>query len=212
VARCEIIDPRSIAAVNAYSRTTYPEQMTVFLEFHGNPPGVRADAALAEELARSADALAFEASSDPSERERLWEARHRMFYAAVAANPGRRSLVTDVAVPISQLPVAVTRALEDCRRADLRAYLVGHVGDGNFHLAIFPAADGSEDARAEGVVHRMVEHALDLGGTSTGEHGVGVGKLRYMEAEHGAALALMRRLKRALDPAGIMNPGKKIPD
>lgn len=211
VARCELLDPGSIAAVNAHSGTAYPEQMTVFLEFHGNPAGVRADAALAEQLARGAGALAFEASTDPTERERLWQARHRMFYAAVAQNPGRRSLVTDVAVPISRLPEAVTRALDDCRRSELRAYLVGHVGDGNFHLVLFPAEDGSQDQRAEEVVHRMVDHALTLGGTCTGEHGVGVRKLRYVAREHGEAVALMWDVKRALDPHGIMNPGKKLP-
>ncbi|MEJ2292606.1 MAG: FAD-linked oxidase C-terminal domain-containing protein [Deinococcales bacterium] len=211
-ARCEIIDARSVHAVNAYAGTDFPEQMTVFLEFHGNPPGVAADVALARDLATHAGALGFEAATGQGERERLWEARHKTFYATVAENPGKRNLVTDVAVPISRLPEAVTAALEDCEGERLAAYLVGHVGDGNFHLAIFFGEDEAERRRAEEVAHRMVRRALALGGTSTGEHGIGVRKLRYMDEEHGDALTLMRRLKRTLDPLGIMNPGKKIPD
>lgn len=211
VARCEIIDARSVRAVNAYAGTDYPEQMTVFLEFHGNPAGVAADAALAEDLAAHAGALGFESAEQAAERERLWEARHKTFYATVADNPGKHSIVTDVAVPIASLPAAVTAALDDCEREGLAAYLVGHVGDGNFHLAIFFADDDAERRSAEDVTHRMVRRALAVGGTCTGEHGVGARKLRYMQEEHGEALDLMRRIKRTLDPAGIMNPGKKIP-
>jgi D-lactate dehydrogenase (cytochrome) len=209
-ARCEIIDARSVHAVNAFAGTAFPEQMTIFLEFHGNPAGVAADVALARDLASHAGALGFEAASRREERERLWEARHKTFYATVAANPGKRNLVTDVAVPISRLPEAVASALEDCDRSGLTAYLVGHVGDGNFHLTIF--YDDDQHQQVEDVAHRMVSHAIALGGTSTGEHGIGIRKLRYMEEEHGDALPLMRRLKRAVDPEGIMNPGKKIPD
>ncbi|MDQ3458464.1 MAG: FAD-binding protein [Deinococcota bacterium] len=213
VARCELVDPLSIAAVNRHQGTSYPEEMTVFLEFHGSPAGVASDTALAEEIAREHGALLFDSSSDASERERLWAARHNMFYATVAANPGKRSVVTDVAVPISRLAEAVGAALANCREAGLSAYLVGHVGDGNFHLAIFfDPADPAAQARVEEVSHKMVEHALSLGGTSTGEHGVGIRKLRYMEREHGASLAVMRALKAALDPRGIMNPGKKLPE
>jgi D-lactate dehydrogenase (cytochrome) len=211
VARCELIDAKSVAAVNRYRNTAYPEEMTVFLEFHGNPPGVAADAALARELAEAQGALAFEASTDPEERARLWEARHSVFYAKVAANPGRRSLVTDVAVPISRLPEAVTSALADCEREGLNAYLVGHVGDGNFHLAIFFDDDPAALARVEAVTHAMVMRALEVGGTCTGEHGIGLRKRKYMAAEHGEALALMRAVKQAFDPKGIMNPGKKLP-
>jgi D-lactate dehydrogenase (cytochrome) len=212
VARCELVGPRSIQAVNAYAGTDYPEQMTVFLEFHGNPAGVAADAELARELARGSGALGFEAATAASQRERLWEARHKAFYAYVAANPGKQSLVTDVAVPISRLPEAVTAALADCERAALTAYLIGHVGDGNFHLAMFYGEAEGERERVDEVAHRIVKRALAAGGTCTGEHGVGARKLRYMAEEHGAALSLMRLLKRTLDPGGIMNPGKKIPD
>ena len=212
VARCELIDPLSIRAVNAYKGTDYPEEMTVFLEFHGNPAGIAADAALAEELAREHGSSAFDSSSDPDERAKLWDARHSMYYAAVAANPGKRSVVTDVAVPISKLPEAVTEALESCKRESLDTYLVGHVGDGNFHLSIFfDKGDAEALKRIERVSSKMTERALHAGGTSTGEHGVGVRKLKYMELEHGAALETMRAIKRTLDPRGIMNPGKKLP-
>ena len=212
VARCELVDPSSIRAVNAHQGTDYPEAMTVFLEFHGNPAGVESDAAFAADIARDAGALEWRASSDPDERARLWEARHAMFYAAVAANPGKRSVVTDVAVPISELPGAVDRAVRAFADEGLDAYLVGHVGDGNFHLAVF--FDGDEGAgRVERASHAMVRHALSVGGTCTGEHGIGVRKLVYVEEEHGSgALDMMRRIKRAWDPKGIMNPGKKLPE
>ncbi len=212
VARCEIVDGASIRAVNAHQNTAYPEAMTIFLEFQGNPDGVAADAALAAELAQEHGALAFDSSSDPAERAKLWAARHAMFYAAVAANPGRRSVVTDVTVPISKLPEAVSVALAACETQRLSAYMVGHVGDGNFHLAIFfDRGDGEVLRRVETVSHALVTHALSVGGTCTGEHGVGLRKLKYMAEEHGAALDVMRAVKRALDPKGIMNPGKKLP-
>ncbi len=212
VARCELVDEDSIRVVNAYSGTTYPEETTVFLEFHGNQAGVEADLAVARDLALGAGAGAFEAGTDAAERERLWEARHTMFFAASAAHPGKRSFVTDVAVPISKLPEAVERALGDCRRAGFAANLVGHVGDGNFHLALFLSDDPDEVRRAEAVIDAMVQHALSVGGTCTGEHGIGVRKRKYMDREHGASLALMQRIKAVLDPHGIMNPGKKLPD
>lgn len=211
VARCELIDPMSIRAINQHGGSSYPEAMTVFLEFHGNPAGVAADAEFARQLALDAGATAFEASSELSERERLWEARHSHFYAVTAANAGRSSLVTDVAVPISHLAEAVTKALEGCRKRGFNAYLVGHVGDGNFHIAVFHDADDGQLALAQEVTHEIVMHALSVGGTSTGEHGVGLRKLGYMKAEHGEALELMRSVKQLIDPDDIMNPGKKVP-
>jgi D-lactate dehydrogenase (cytochrome) len=211
VARCELIDPLSIRAINDFRGTDYPEAMTVFLEFHGNEKGVAADAEFARQLALDSGATAFEASSKPEERERLWEARHSFFYAVTAANAGRASLVTDVAVPISKLPEAIAHAVDGCRERGLNAYLVGHVGDGNFHMTVFHDGSDEERGRVAAASHDMVMHAISVGGTSTGEHGVGIRKLGYMETEHGASLELMRRVKKALDPVGIMNPGKKIP-
>jgi D-lactate dehydrogenase (cytochrome) len=211
IARCELVDPLSIRAINEHGGSDYPEAMTVFLEFHGNPKGVEADAELARQLAMDAGATAFDSSSRPEERERLWEARHSFFYAVTAANAGRGSIVTDVAVPISKLAEAIARALDGCRRRGLGAYLVGHVGDGNFHITVFHGDNDEERRLVEEASHEIVMHALSVGGTSTGEHGVGVRKLGYMEAEHGDALKIMRRIKAVLDPHGIMNPGKKIP-
>ena len=211
VARCELVDAASIAAINTHQDTEYPVEPTTFLEFHGNGPGVEADVAVAADLAETMGATAFEASHDEASRERLWEARHNLFYALVAANPGARNITTDVAVPISKLPYAVDRALISCEREGLGAYVLGHVGDGNVHLCIF-YRDGPEAEAVERVSHAMVMHALESGGTATGEHGVGIRKLKYMAAEHGPALPVMQSLKRVLDPAGIMNPGKKLPD
>ncbi|MEX2534575.1 MAG: FAD-linked oxidase C-terminal domain-containing protein [Trueperaceae bacterium] len=212
VARCELIDSRSVAAINAHLGSSFPEQMTVFLEFHGSPAGVAESVELAQHLAFDAGALDFQASADPGERERLWAARHSHFVATVAANPGLRNIVTDVAVPISALPDAVGHALAASEQVGLAAYLVGHVGDGNFHLALFYPGDDLAARNARDVAHSIVEHALSVGGTSTGEHGVGLRKLPYMEAEHGSALELMRGIKQLFDPQGIMNPGKKIPE
>jgi D-lactate dehydrogenase (cytochrome) len=210
VARCELVDANSIRVVNAHQGTSYPEELTIFLEFHGNPQGIAAESLFAEKLARDLGAGSFEASSDPQERERLWEARHNMFYAAVAANPGKRNTTSDVAVPISKLPEAVTKALDAYRQAGLNGYLVGHVGDGNFHIVTFFEGD-AELAKVEQLNHEMVSYALSVGGTSTGEHGVGVRKLKYMALEHGASLKVMQRIKDSFDPNGIMNPGKKLP-
>ena len=210
VARCELVDPQTIRAVNDHQGTNYPDQMTIFLEFHGNEAGLEHDVALGRELAQEMGALAFESSTDPSERESLWEARHNVYWAMVAAHPGTQNLTTDVAVPISDLPEAVERGLSACERAGLAASLVGHVGDGNFHLLVFFSTDAEREAALE-VSADLVGFALSVGGTSTGEHGVGIRKLPYMEREHGASLGWMKAIKQALDPHGIMNPGKKVP-
>lgn len=212
VARCELVDQHSIRTANAYSGTSFPEQLTVFLEFHGNREGVAAEARLAQELALEAGALAYESATDAAERERLWATRHTMFFAANAANPGLTSLVTDVAVPISELPDALSTSLAECEAAGFAANLVGHVGDGNFHLNLYAPDDPAARSAAQAIVDRMTMRALEVGGTATGEHGVGLRKLKYMEAEHGQALDLMRAIKNLLDPAGIMNPGKKLPE
>ncbi len=212
VARCELVDEHSIRAANAYSGTTYAEEMTVFLEFHGNAPGIAAEVELARELAELSGAGAFEAATDPAERARIWETRHTMFFASNAAHPGMDSIVTDVAVPISELPAALTAALADCAAAGFDANLVGHVGDGNFHLTLYLPGDEAARTSAQQIVDRLTLRALDVHGTATGEHGVGLRKLKYMEREHGTSLALMRSIKQLLDPAGIMNPGKKLPE
>ena len=177
VARCELVDEHSIRASNAYSGTTFPEQMTIFLEFHGNEAGVAAEAALAQELAAASGALAFEAATDAAERERLWEARHTMFFASNAMHPGMDSIVTDVAVPISELPAALTAALADCAAAGFDANLVGHVGDGNFHRPSTCPATRPTDLRPAD--SRPPDGpGAGVHGTATGEHRVGLRKLR----------------------------------
>lgn len=211
VARCELVDGPSMKAINAYKGTAYPEEMTIFLEFHGNAEGLAADARLAEELAMTGGALAFESSSDSSARKELWAARHSHFFAIVAANPAKRSLVTDVAVPISALPAAVQFATDLLTKLSLKGYVIGHVGDGNFHVTLFFDHGAAGAALAQEFSRRLVTHAIEAGGTSTGEHGVGIRKRAYMEEEHGQALQVMRELKHALDPNGIMNPGKVLP-
>lgn len=212
VARCELVDDYSIKAANLYNHTSYPEEQTIFLEFHGNEQGVLADAALARELAQDHGALSFESSSDPKERQTLWQARHSLYYACLALNPGKSSVSTDVTVPISRLPEAVDYSLECYRKAGFAASIVGHVGDGNFHLLIFyDAGDSAQMQRLEQAGHDMIVRALQLGGTCTGEHGVGIRKLKYMQEEHGLSLEYMKYIKQAFDPKGIMNPGKKLP-
>lgn len=211
VARCELVDAPSMKAINAYSGTSFPEEMTVFLEFHGNEIGLKADAGLAEELAFAEGASSFEASMDPAARKELWAARHSHFFAIQAANPDRRSLVTDVAVPIAALPAAVEFATGLLTSMSLDGYVIGHVGDGNFHVALFFGPDHKSEERAQEYSKQLVLHALAAKGTSTGEHGVGMRKRAYMQQEHGRSLEVMRALKTTLDPAGIMNPGKVLP-
>ncbi len=212
IARCELVDAYSIKATNAYNGTNYPAETTIFLEFHGNEQGVIADARLAKELAHDHGALAFESSTDPKERQILWQARHTVYYACLALNPGKSSISTDVTVPISKLPEAVETSLEAYRKAGFEASIVGHVGDGNFHLLIFYDADDKAGMeRLELAGHEMIVQALSLGGTCTGEHGVGIRKLKYMKEEHGLSLDYMKLIKKAFDPKGIMNPGKKLP-
>lgn len=212
IARCELIDAASIAAVNAYKQTEYPEESTIFLEFHGNLAGLEPDLILAQELARDLGAGVFEASTNSEERRKLWDARHSMYYAVVAQNAGKLNITTDVAVPISKLPEIVDASLKAFAAADLNTYIVGHVGDGNFHLIVFyDHGDKISEDKIKQINKKMVLQALELGGTSTGEHGVGIRKLEYMEQEHGKSLEIMRAIKKTLDPKNIMNPGKKIP-
>ncbi|HEY8394524.1 MAG TPA: FAD-linked oxidase C-terminal domain-containing protein [Thermaerobacter sp.] len=211
VARVELVDEATIRAVNAYKGTGYPERPTLFLEFSGTEAGVRADVEFARELAALEECLAFEFESDPQAREKLWEARHHAALAIAATAPGKKMMVTDVCVPLSQLPDAIRHARQMAEEHGVHAAILGHVGDGNYHAAFMVDPQDPEDvARAERVNAAIVEYALARGGTCTGEHGVGLGKKKYLATEHGPALALMRAIKRALDPNGILNPGKVI--
>ena len=209
VARCELVDATSMKAVNKYHDANYPEEMTIFLEFQGNKDGIASEMAFAKELAEDCGALTFEASDKPEEQAKLWEARHNLYYAMVAYVPGKSNISTDMAVPISKLPEAVEFSLKACKDAGFETTIVGHVGDGNFHLLIFFDEDEAEQV-AE-LNHQLLEKTIALGGTVTGEHGVGIRKMKYMREEHGNALNIMQIIKQGLDPKNIMNPGKKIP-
>jgi D-lactate dehydrogenase (cytochrome) len=211
--RVELVDERTVAAVNAYSGTDYPETPSLFLEFSGDEAAVAADADKARELARAGGSDSFDQERDPEARERLWEARHKAGLAVRALNPERASISTDVCVPISELPGAVGAARRTISEAGLDGAILGHVGDGNYH-AIFTmdASDPEDLERAYRVNAEIVDYALTRGGTCTGEHGVGSGKRASLEKEHGDSIPLMRGIKRLMDPNGILNPGKVLPD
>ncbi|RLJ86701.1 FAD-binding oxidoreductase [Planococcus citreus] len=211
IARVELVDEQSMKQANKYSETAYPEQPTLFLEFHGNEAGLKQDVEFMEEIVQghACEEIAFE--TDTAARNQLWEARHTLAYAYIHGFPGKKMMVTDVCLPISELAGAVGHARENLQALGLPGGIVGHVGDGNFHaLIMMNMEDPEEVARAQEFNGRIVEYALERGGTCTGEHGVGLGKQKYQQQEHGAALDVMEKIKRALDPNNLLNPGKNI--
>jgi D-lactate dehydrogenase (cytochrome) len=210
VARIELLDALQVRAVNLYSKLGLRETPMLFLEFHGTEASVAEQSKRFGEIAGEFDGGPFEWTVRPEERTRLWEARHNAALANFVLRPGSSMIATDVCVPISRLAECVTETQRDVAASNLVAPIVGHVGDGNFHLTLLiDMADAAEVANAKAFSERLVERALAMDGTCTGEHGVGQGKIKYLEAEHGApALAAMRAIKRALDPRNIMNPGK----
>jgi len=210
VARIELLDELQIEAVNRFSRLSYALKPTLLFEFHGTSQVAAEEHATAvQEIVAENGGSGFQWAMTPEDRARLWQARHNTFYAAMALRPGSRAWVTDVCVPISRLAECVLETRRDLQSSNLIAPLVGHVGDGNFHLNIVVNPDDEREVKE---VHefsaRLVRRALALGGTCTGEHGVGVGKMKYLEEEHGDALDVMKAIKRALDPDNRMNPGK----
>jgi D-lactate dehydrogenase (cytochrome) len=212
VARIELLDALTIRSFNAQSGYALPERPTLFLEFHGTGTGVAEQAGTVGALAAENGGLGFDWATEPEARNRLWAARHNVYYAQQHLRPGARGWVTDACVPISRLAEAILETEADLAGSLLMAPLVGHAGDGNFHLSILIDPDRPEErAEAERIAGRISERALRLGGTITGEHGIGIGKRKYMEAEHGEAWAVMGEIKAALDPAGILNPGKLVP-
>ncbi|HSD54854.1 MAG TPA: FAD-linked oxidase C-terminal domain-containing protein [Burkholderiales bacterium] len=213
IARCELLDAASIRAINRHSRLGLAEAPMLFFEFHGSPAGVAEQAEAVQALAAEHGGMGFEWSATPEERSRLWTARHNCYFACLNLRPGARVVSTDVCVPISRLADCIAETEADARASGLPIILLGHVGDGNFHLGInIDPASHAEIERAEDLNRRVVARAIAMGGTSTGEHGIGLGKLEFLEAEHGAAaVATMRAVKRALDPKNLMNPGKVLP-
>jgi D-lactate dehydrogenase (cytochrome) len=212
VARIELLDDVQMDAVNRYSKTTYAVAPTLFFEFHSDSERHVADQAEAvQALALEHGGRDFTWATHLEDRERLWQARHHALYAALALRPGAKGWTTDVCVPISRLAECIVETKKDNVGAPFPICLVGHAGDGNFHLIyVLDPESVSERAEAGRLNERMVSRALAMGGTCTGEHGVGLGKMKFLEAEHGPALEIMRTIKRALDPDNRMNPGKMI--
>ncbi len=214
VARIEIVDEAQLRVVNAYSKTNYPIAPTLFFEFHGiSDVMVDEQIKAVEEIAREQGAQGFQWASTPEDRATLWTARHNAYYATVASRPGARAWTTDICVPISHLAECIIETQADLREAGVVAPLVGHAGDGNFHLIfMLDPDDRREFDQISRLNQRLVERSLKFGGTCSGEHGVGIGKLKYLQKEHGASLDVMRAIKHALDPNNLMNPGKLIPE
>ena len=210
VARIELLDPVQIRASNAYSKLTLPEVPTLFVEFHGTDAGVAEQSQRFGEIVAELGGGPFDWATKAEDRTRLWQARHDGYWAARHLRPGAQALATDVCVPISRLAECVNATLRDVEELKLVAPLLGHVGDGNFHLSpLVDMDDPDEVRRATILLERLAKLALSMGGTCTGEHGVGQGKLKYLLAEHGApALNAMAAIKHALDPQNLMNPGK----
>ncbi len=211
VARVEFVEAPYLDAVNRFRGTSYSLTPTLFLEVHGSEPGVMAELALAETIANDEGCLAFSHVREEEARNRLWEARHNALLAFMAQYPGHRHMSTDVCVPLSELPEAIRHARNELDNLGVKGAIIGHVGDGNFHVSIaFRPEDEEESSRVEEFGQRVVTQALSVGGTCTGEHGVGIGKRRYQAQEHGDSLYVMRAIKATLDPFGIMNPGKLV--
>lgn len=210
IARVELIDANSVRAVNAHSKLSLREEPMLLMEFHGSPASVKEQAETVQEIARDHHGADFEWADTPEERTRLWTARHNAYFAAVQSRPGCRCITTDTCVPISRLADALLDTVREADESGIPYFLVGHVGDGNFHMGyLIDPDDPDERARAEQLNHQVVARALALGGTCTGEHGVGLHKIGFLVDEAGAdAVAMMRTIKQALDPDDIMNPGK----
>jgi D-lactate dehydrogenase (cytochrome) len=212
VARIELLDETQLDAVNRYSHTDYPLAPTLFFEFHSDSAQHVADQAdTVQAIAAERGGRGFRWATHLEDRERLWQARHDALYAAIALRPGSRAWTTDVCVPISRLTECVLQTKQDNAGAPFPVCLVGHAGDGNFHLLyVLDPTSRAELDEANRLNERMVMRALAMGGTCSGEHGVGYGKMKFLEAEHGPALDVMRAIKTALDPNNLMNPGKIV--
>jgi len=210
IARVELIDVNAVRVVNAYSKLTLREEPLLLMEFHGSPASVQEQAETVQSIAEEFGGNAFEWASTPEERTRLWTARHNAYFAAVQSRPGCRAISTDTCVPISRLADCLLDSVAEADASGIPYFLVGHVGDGNFHFGYLLDPDNHEEReRAEQLNHQLVSRALRLGGTCTGEHGVGVHKMGFLLDETGeGAVAVMRAIKRALDPDNILNPGK----
>ena len=209
VARIELVDAEHVKAFNAYSKLDLKVTPTLFLEFHGTTASAREQAETFAAIAEDLGGGPFDWAAKEEDRQKLWQARHDAFWATKSMFPGKESFSTDVCVPISRLAQCVTETQADVAAAGLYGPIVGHVGDGNFHVVLFcDRSDPDEVKKVKDVYGRMIDRTIAMDGTCTGEHGIGSGKVAYLEKEHGPALGFMRDIKRALDPRNIMNPGK----
>ena len=213
VARIELLDALSLKAINLFSKTTLAEAPTLFFEFHGSPAGVEEQAQTVQAIADDLGGANFEWATRPEDRNRLWQARHDAYFACLQLKPGCRCFPTDVCVPISRLAECIAETQADIAQVSIPIALFGHVGDGNFHLVVLVDTDNPKEMEeAAWISRRVVERAIAMEGTCTGEHGVGLGKKKYLVAEHGeVAVDVMRAVKAALDPCGLLNPGKVLP-
>ena len=212
IGRVELLDALQMEACRKYSNIEYPPGHCLIIEFRGSPTAVAEQAKVVESIAGAIGCAAFKWSRSPEEKSALWQARHDAYFAAMALRPGALGIPTDVCVPISRLADCIDETVADIAEHGFLAPICGHVGDGNFHVLLL--IDGSrpeEQAAAEAFYDRLIERALRMNGTCTGEHGIGRGKLKYMAREHGPALAVMQKIKLALDPTNLLNPGKTVP-
>lgn len=211
VARMELLDALSIRCINAYSNTNYPEEPHLFMEFHGTDASVTEQSNTLQEISSENGGGGFKWTANTEERSTLWAARHNAYWAIKAMWPDRKGMSTDVCVPISELSTAIEEAARDVQKHNLPGPIVGHVGDGNYHVLLLSDPNVKEELQiAKDIAARMAERALALGGTVTGEHGIGMGKLALLEREHGPGVSVMADIKRALDPQNILNPGKIV--
>ncbi len=210
IARCELLDSTTVKVVNQHSKLSLPESAMLLMEFHGSPAGVNEQVELVQAIAAENNGNAFEWAATPEERTRLWTARHNAYFAGVQSRPGCKAITTDTCVPISRLADALLDSVTEAKEAGLPYFMVGHVGDGNFHMGyLIDPNVPAERETAERLNRQLVERALALGGTCTGEHGVGLHKMEFLVAETGSgAVDMMRAIKRSLDPHNILNPGK----
>jgi len=210
IARCELIDAGTVRMVNTHSKLGLREEHMLLMEFHGSPASVQEQAETVQEIAREFDGKDFEWATTPEERTRLWTARHNAYFAAIQSKPGCRAISTDTCVPISRLADCLLDSVAEADASGIPYFLVGHVGDGNFHFGYLIDPDQPEELqKAEALNHTLVARALQLGGTCTGEHGVGLHKMDFLRTEAGdGAIDMMRTIKQALDPDNILNPGK----
>ncbi len=210
IARVELLDAQTVGMVNRHSKLTLREEPMLLMEFHGTPSSVKEQAETVQEIANEFGVTAFEWASTPEERTRLWTARHNAYFAAIQSRPGCRAITTDTCVPISRLADCLLESIDEADASGIPYFVVGHVGDGNFHFGyLIDPNDPKEREVAEQLNYTLVNRALSMGGTCTGEHGVGLHKMAFLQTETGTgAIDMMRTIKRALDPKNIMNPGK----